>query len=283
MTARILDGKAIAQRTIEQLAARTEQLKQRGLRAPCLAVVLVGDNAASAIYVRNKKNACEKSGIKSLSYELPSSTSQEELLGLVHRLNTDAGVDGILVQLPLPANLDADAITAAIDPAKDVDGFHAYNIGRLAQKMPLLRPCTPKGMMTLLAETGENLVGKDAVVVGASNIVGRPMALELMMARCTVTVCHSATRDLAEHVRRADVVVAAVGKPEFVQGDWIKPGAIVLDVGINRLDDDRITGDVEFEVAKERASWITPVPGGVGPMTVASLMENTFVAAGYNE
>ncbi|MCB6182464.1 bifunctional methylenetetrahydrofolate dehydrogenase/methenyltetrahydrofolate cyclohydrolase FolD [Leeia sp. TBRC 13508] len=283
MTARILDGKTISQRIVAQLAERTKLLISQGKRSPTLAVVLVGDNAASAIYVRNKKNACEKAGIRSISHELPSSTTQVALLDLVNQLNTDPEVDGILVQLPLPAHIDADAVTAAIDPAKDVDGFHSYNIGRLAQKMPLLRPCTPKGMMTLLEETGEDLVGKNAVVVGASNIVGRPMALELLMARCTVTVCHSATKELAEHVKRADIVVAAVGRPQFVKGDWIKPGAIVLDVGINRLDDDRITGDVEFEVAKEKASWITPVPGGVGPMTVASLMENTFIAAGLLE
>ncbi|WP_018151670.1 bifunctional methylenetetrahydrofolate dehydrogenase/methenyltetrahydrofolate cyclohydrolase FolD [Leeia oryzae] len=283
MTARILDGKSISQRIINQLAERTKVLIAQGKRSPTLAVVLVGDNAASAIYVRNKKNACEKSGIRSISHELPASTTQTDLLTLVNKLNNDAEVDGILVQLPLPAHIDADAVTAAIDPKKDVDGFHSYNIGRLAQKMPLLRPCTPKGMMTLLEETGEDLVGKNAVVVGASNIVGRPMALELLMARCTITVCHSATKELAEHVSRADIVVAAVGRPQFVKGDWIKPGAIVLDVGINRLDDDRITGDVEYEVAKQKASWITPVPGGVGPMTVASLMENTFIAAGLLE
>ena len=281
MSARILDGKAVAARIIEQLAQQTERLTQAGKRPPALAVVLVGENPASAIYVRSKKQDCAKSGIRSISHELPASTSQEALLALVHSLNADPEVDGILVQLPLPAHIDADAITAAIDPAKDVDGFHSYNIGRLAQKMPTLRPCTPKGMMTLLAETGENLVGKDAVVVGASNIVGRPMALELLMARCTVTICHSATHDLPAKVRGADIVVAAVGRPQFVKGDWIKPGAIVLDVGINRLDDDRITGDIEYEVARERASWITPVPGGVGPMTRASLMENTFIAAGH--
>lgn len=278
MTARILDGKAVAARMVEQLAARSAAMREAGARVPCLAVVLVGDDPASAVYVRNKKLACEKAGIHSLSFELPAHTTEQEVLSLVDRLNQDATVDGILVQLPLPAHIDADLVITRILPYKDVDGFHPYNVGRLAQKQPVLRSCTPKGMMTLLAETGESLVGKDAVIIGASNIVGRPMALELLLARCTVTVCHSATKDLASKVAGADIVVAAVGKVGFVKGEWIKPGAIVLDVGINRLDNNKLVGDVEYAAAAERASWITPVPGGVGPMTIAELLSNTFLA-----
>ncbi|HGM0516211.1 TPA: bifunctional methylenetetrahydrofolate dehydrogenase/methenyltetrahydrofolate cyclohydrolase FolD, partial [Neisseria gonorrhoeae] len=227
--------------------------------------------------------ACQKCGIKSLSYELPESTSQEELLALVDRLNADSEVDGILVQLPLPKHLDSQAILERISPDKDVDGFHPYNVGRLAVKMPLMRPCTPKGVMTLLEAYGIDPKGKKAVVVGASNIVGRPQALELLLARATVTVCHSATENLADEVAAADILVVGVGIPNFVKGGWIKPGAVVIDVGINRLDDGSLCGDVEFETAKERAAMITPVPGGVGPMTIATLMENTLHAASLHD
>jgi methylenetetrahydrofolate dehydrogenase (NADP+)/methenyltetrahydrofolate cyclohydrolase len=215
----------------------------------------------------------------SFSHDLPATTSQEALLALIDRLDADPAVHGILVQLPLPKPIDPDQVTERIDPAKDVDGLHPYNIGRLVLKRPLLRPCTPYGCMTLLRDTGEDLVGKHAVVIGQSNIVGRPMALELLMARCTVTVCHSATRDLPGIARQADILVAAVGKARFVQGDWIKPGAIVIDVGVNRDADGKLCGDVDFAAAKEHASWITPVPGGVGPMTIATLLANTLRAA----
>jgi methylenetetrahydrofolate dehydrogenase (NADP+)/methenyltetrahydrofolate cyclohydrolase len=231
------------------------------------------------VYVRNKKNACEEVGIQSVSYDLPATALQQELLELVDRLNADSGVDGILVQLPLPKQLDANAILERIRPDKDVDGFHPFNLGRLAQRLPALRPCTPKGVMHLLESTGFEFHGKEAVVVGASNIVGRPMGLELLLAGCTVTTTHRFTQDLAVHVGRADVVVVGVGKPGLVKGEWIKPGAVVIDVGINRLDDGRLVGDIEFDTAAARASWITPVPGGVGPMTVACLMENTLEAA----
>ncbi|MBN2887608.1 MAG: bifunctional methylenetetrahydrofolate dehydrogenase/methenyltetrahydrofolate cyclohydrolase FolD, partial [Chromatiaceae bacterium] len=223
--------------------------------------------------------ACAEVGFYSELHELPDSTSQDELLALIDRLNADAAIDGILVQLPLPAQIDETLVTERILPTKDVDGFHPYNVGRLALRMPLLRPCTPKGVMTLLAHTGRSLEGLDAVVIGQSNIVGRPMALELLAARCTVTICHSRTRDLAEKVRGADILVAAVGRARFVPGEWIKEGAMVIDVGINRLDDGSLAGDVDFAACAERASWITPVPGGVGPMTIASLLENTLQAA----
>jgi methylenetetrahydrofolate dehydrogenase (NADP+)/methenyltetrahydrofolate cyclohydrolase len=244
-----------------------------------LAVILVGDNPASSLYVRNKRRACESAGVLDLAHHLPADTSQEALLDLIERLNADPTVDGILVQLPLPAHINPDAVIERIRPDKDVDGFHPYNIGRLLVRMPTLRPCTPYGVMQLLATTGEDLRGREAVVVGASNIVGRPMALELLMANCTVTVCHSATRDLEAHVRRAEVLVVAVGRPELVKGRWVRDGALVMDVGINRLEDGRVVGDVEFATAAERAAWITPVPGGVGPMTVATLLQNTLHAA----
>jgi methylenetetrahydrofolate dehydrogenase (NADP+)/methenyltetrahydrofolate cyclohydrolase len=240
---------------------------------------MVGGQAASRVYVRNKRRACAEVGIRDLSHDLPADTSQATLLALIERLNRDAGVQGILVQLPLPAHIDPNAVIDAIDPGKDVDGFHPYNMGRLAQRRPLLRPCTPFGVMKLLEHTGEKLAGRNAVVVGASNIVGRPMALELLLAGCTVTVCHSQTRDLAQHVRQAEVLVVAVGKPQMIAGDWIRPGAIVVDVGINRRASGELVGDVEFASARKRAGWITPVPGGVGPMTVAMLLANTLQAA----
>lgn len=278
MSAQILDGKATAADIRSQIKTQVDARLAEGKRAPVLAVVQVGDNPASAVYVRNKRKACEDSGIESRAHHLGDDTTQEQLMALVDELNADDSVDGILVQLPLPEGLDADAIIERIHPQKDVDGFHPYNIGQLALRMPVLRPCTPKGMMTLLERTGIDLAGKDAVIIGQSNIVGRPMALELLMARCTITVCHSRTKDLEEKVRNADIVVAAIGRPEYVPGSWIKQGAIVLDVGINRLDDGRLVGDVDFETAKDNAAWITPVPGGVGPMTVASLLENTLQA-----
>jgi len=250
-----------------------------GGAAPGLAVVLVGENAASQVYVRNKRRMTDAVGMRSLAFDLPGSASEAELLAVIDRLNADPAVNGILVQLPLPKQIGSERIIERIDWRKDVDGFHPYNVGRLVLRMPTLRPCTPFGCMRLLAETGQSLVGLHAVIIGQSNIVGRPMALELLMARSTVTVCHSATRDLPALVREADVVVAAIGKPRFVQGDWIKPGAIVVDVGINRGDDGKLVGDVDFDAARERAGWITPVPGGVGPMTIATLLSNTLRAA----
>ncbi|MGL4995050.1 MAG: bifunctional methylenetetrahydrofolate dehydrogenase/methenyltetrahydrofolate cyclohydrolase FolD [Deefgea sp.] len=278
MTAQILDGKAISQEIVAEVRVKVDARVASGKRAPALAVILVGSDPASQVYVGNKKRQCENAGITSFAYDLPADTSEADVLKLVAELNTRDDVDGILVQLPLPKHIDADKVIELIDPIKDVDGFHPYNIGRLVLKMPLLRPCTPRGVMTLLEKTGIDLVGKDAVVVGASNIVGRPQALELLLARATVTICHSKTKDLAEKVRGADVVVAGVGIPNFVKGEWIKEGAIVIDVGINRLENGKLCGDVEFDVAKERASWITPVPGGVGLMTVATLMQNTYDA-----
>ena len=279
MTARLLDGKALAARVTDEVRAAVTARLARGGSVPGLAVVMVGENAASQVYVRNKRRTTDAVGMRSFAFDPPASCGEPELLALIDRLNADPAVHGILVQLPLPAQIDPARVIERIDPRKDVDGFHPYNVGRLVLKMPLLRPCTPFGCMRLLAETGESLVGKHAVVVGQSNIVGRPMALELLMARCTVTICHSATRDLPHVVREGDIVVAAVGKPRMVQGDWIKPGAIVIDVGINRDPAGKLVGDVDFDAARERASWITPVPGGVGPMTIAMLLSNTLHAA----
>lgn len=275
----IIDGKAVAQRVTDEVRKDVAAFVAAGHATPGLAVVLVGENAASQVYVRNKRRTTEAVGMRSFAHDLPATTSEPELLALIDALNADPAVNGILVQLPLPKHIDAERVTERIDPKKDVDGFHPCNIGRLVLKMPVLRPCTPWGCMRLLKETGEDLVGKHAVVIGQSNIVGRPMALELLMARCTVTICHSATRDLPGLVRQADIVVAGVGKPRFVQSDWVKPGAIVIDVGINRTEDGKLVGDVDFDAAKERASWITPVPGGVGPMTIATLLANTLQAA----
>lgn len=283
MAAQLIDGKKISQQRIEAVAQAVKARQEKGLHTPCLAVVLVGDDPASAVYVRNKKLACQKSGIESRSYELPSETTQDDLLKLVDELNGDPAVDGILVQLPLPAHIDSQAVLERIMPHKDVDGFHPYNVGRLVVKMPLMRPCTPKGVMTLLEAYGIDPKGKKAVVVGASNIVGRPQALELLLSRATVTICHSATQNLADEVAAADILVVGVGIPNFVKGEWVKPGAVVIDVGINRLEDGSLCGDVEFDVAKERASMITPVPGGVGPMTIATLLENTLHAASLHD
>jgi len=279
MSAQILDGKAIAADIREQVKSRVDARLAEGQRAPGLVVVLVGENPASQVYVRNKQASCEKVGFMSELIKLPDDTRQDELLELIDQLNARDDVDGILVQLPLPEQIDENTVTERISPTKDVDGFHPYNIGRLTLRMPLLRPCTPKGVMTMLERTGMDLVGKDAVIIGQSNIVGRPMFLELLMARCTPMVCHSRTRDLEGKIRNADIVVAAVGVPKFVKGEWLKQGAIVIDVGINRLEDGSLCGDVDFDTAKEVASWITPVPGGVGPMTVATLLENTLQAA----
>ena len=283
MAAELIDGKKISQQRIEAVAQAVKARQEKGLHTPCLAVVLVGNDPASAVYVRNKKLACQKSGIESRSYELPSETTQDDLLKLVDELNGDPAVDGILVQLPLPAHINSQAVLERIEPHKDVDGFHPYNVGRLVVKMPLMRPCTPKGVMTLLEAYGIDPKGKKAVVVGASNIVGRPQALELLLSRATVTICHSATQNLADEIAAADILVVGVGIPNFVKGEWVKPGAVVIDVGINRLDDGSLCGDVEFDVAKERASMITPVPGGVGPMTIATLLENTVHAASLHD
>jgi len=279
MTAKILDGKAIAKELRLSLQQQVQARIDQKIRPPGLAVVIVGENPASQVYVRHKRNACAEVGILSKAYDLKENTSQEELLNLLDKLNEDKDIDGILVQLPLPAHIDSELVIERIAPHKDVDGFHPYNVGCLALRLPKLRSCTPKGVMTMLAKTGVELAGLDAIIIGQSNIVGRPMALELLAARCTITVCHSRTRELPAKVKNADIVVAAVGKPLFVAGDWIKPGAIVIDVGMNRLDDGRLVGDVDFDAASKNASWITPVPGGVGPMTVASLLENTLQAA----
>lgn len=279
MTAKRLDGKATAATLRDNLQKKVQSRVQQGLIAPCLAVILVGQDPASEVYVKNKRIACASTGITAKDYDLPIETPQESLLALLDKLNADDSVHGILVQLPLPEHIDSQVVLERILPQKDVDGFHPYNVGRLTLRMPLLRSCTPKGVMTLLAQTGIPLAGLDAVIIGQSNIVGRPMALELLAERCTVTICHSRTKNLADKVRAADLVVAAVGIPQFVKGDWIKVGAIVIDVGINRLDDGRLVGDVEFAEAEARASWITPVPGGVGPMTIATLLENTLQAA----
>lgn len=281
MSAQLIDGKAIAEQIKQEVAAGVQSRLDKNLRAPGLAVILVGADPASEVYVRNKTNSCKQVGFKSETIKLPKETSQEELEQLIDKFNQDDNIDGILLQLPLPDHLDSDPLLEQIRPDKDVDGFHPFNLGRLAQRLPLLRPCTPKGIITLLESTGQTIRGKDAVIVGASNIVGRPMGLELLLAGCTVTTTHRFTKNLPEKVSQADIVVVAAGKPGLVKGEWIKKGAIVIDVGINRLDCGSLVGDVEFDIAKERAGWITPVPGGVGPMTVATLMENTLYAADH--
>lgn len=277
MTANIIDGKFLAKQIRDDIANKVKQRIENGLSVPGLAVVQVGSDPASKIYVRNKQKACDDVGFASFSYDFPTSTT-EELLTLIDKLNQRDDVHGILVQLPLPDNIDKTKVLERIHPSKDVDGFHPYNIGHLLQRDPLLRPCTPYGVVKMLESTGINLSGLNATVVGASSIVGRPMALELLLLGCTTTITHSRTVDLAKHVSNADIVVAGVGIVNYVKGEWIKPGAIVIDVGINRLPDGKLAGDVEFETAVERAGWITPVPGGVGPMTVAMLMSNTLEA-----
>lgn len=279
MTARLLDGKRLAEDIINDIRRQMDERRAGNKRAPGLAVILVGDDGASAIYVRNKRLACERAGIRSLSYDLPVSTTQAELLALIDRLNADKTVDGILVQLPLPVHIQTETVIEQVRPDKDVDGFHPYNIGRLAVRLPTLRPSTPRGIMALLKVAIDDFKGMNAVVIGASNIVGRPMGLELLLAGCTVTTCHRFTRDLPQFVKSAEILVAAAGKPNLIKGEWIREGAVVIDVGIHRRDDNTLHGDVEFNVAVERAAWISPVPGGVGPMTVATLLQNTLEAA----
>lgn len=281
MSAQILDGKAIALELRESIQQEVAKQVAAGNQPPGLAVVLVGEDPASQIYVRNKKIACEKAGFNDVSMALPAETTEDELMSIIDDLNGRDDVHGIIVQSPVPEHINPEAVIERIDPKKDVDGFHPYNVGRLATRTTALAPCTPHGVMTMLAKTGIALRGLNAVVVGASNIVGVPMALELLNARATVTVCHSATKDLASKVAEADILVVGVGIAELVKGDWIKESAIVIDVGMNRLENGKLVGDVEFEVAKEKASWITPVPGGVGPMTIATLLQNTLQAA-YN-
>lgn len=281
MTAQLIDGKSVAAALKNEMRELVQQKIAAGMREPGLAVVLVGDDPASSVYVRNKEEACAQIGIRSMPYHLDAAVSEDDLINLIRQLNQDKNVDGILVQLPLPQHIDAEKVLETIDPRKDVDGFHAYNLGRLAQRRPLLRPCTPQGVMVLLDHINQVYKGKHAVVVGASNIVGRPMSLELLIAGATVTVCHRFTGDLSYYARQADILIAAVGKPGIIKGDWVKEGATVVDIGITRLPNGKLTGDVEFEPAKQRAAWITPVPGGVGPMTVAMLMRNTLSAAHF--
>jgi methylenetetrahydrofolate dehydrogenase (NADP+) / methenyltetrahydrofolate cyclohydrolase len=283
MTAQIIDGKAIAEKLLDGIKTKIDARIAAGKRAPCLAVVLVGVDPASAIYVRNKRKACEKVGIRSVAHELPASLSEAELLALIDELNNDTSVDGILVQSPLPKHIDEEKLIERISVGKDVDGFHPFNIGRLAIRQPTLRSCTPFGVIKMLQAANIDLMGLDATIIGVSNHVGRPMALELLLAGCTITSCHRHTKDLEGKVKQADLVVVAAGKAGLVKGDWIKPGAIVVDIGINRLADGTICGDVDFNIAKESASYITPVPGGVGPMTVATLMENTLLALELKE
>ncbi len=277
--AEIIDGKAVAREVREAVKNEVERLgRERGL-VPGLSVVLVGEDPASQVYVRNKGKACEKTGIRSVQHTLPEDTTQERLLGLIEELNNDPSVHGILVQLPLPPHIDEHSVIEAISPEKDVDGFHPFNVGRLVVGRPAFRPCTPAGIMRLLDSTGIDLTGKEAVVVGRSNIVGKPVAFMLLERNSTVTICHSRTEDLPSKIARADVLIGAVGRPEMIKGEWIKPGAVVVDVGINRVPERGLVGDVEFESAARRASWITPVPGGVGPMTIAMLLRNTVEAA----
>jgi methylenetetrahydrofolate dehydrogenase (NADP+) / methenyltetrahydrofolate cyclohydrolase len=283
MTAQIIDGKAIAENLLSSIKSKIDARISNGKRVPCLAVVLVGADPASAIYVRNKRKACEKVGIRSISHDLPASTSEADLFALIDSINNDSTIDGILVQSPLPHHINEDKLIERISVDKDVDGFHPYNIGRLAVRQPTLRSCTPFGVIKMLQAASIDLMGLDATIVGVSNHVGRPMALELLLAGCTITSCHRHTKNLAEKVKSADLVVVAAGKAGLIQGDWIKAGAIVVDIGINRRADGTLCGDVDFNVAKEHASYITPVPGGVGPMTVATLMENTLLALELKE
>lgn len=278
MVAKIIDGKQVAAQVRQEVKDRVAERLAQGKRAPGLAVILIGNDPASHVYVNNKRRACDEVGILSRSYDLPAETTQFELLKIVDRLNNDHTVDGILIQLPLPEHIDTSLVIERIDPGKDVDGFHPTNVGRLTLRIPGLRPCTPYGVMRLLESEGITCLGKHAVVVGASNIVGRPMALELLLVGATVTVCHRFTPNTPELIAQADIVVVAVGKPGFVKAEWLKPGAVVIDVGINRLESGSLSGDVDYEAAKDKVAWITPVPGGVGPMTVAMLMRNTLNA-----
>jgi len=279
VAAQLIDGRQLAGEIKADVRRAIAALVAHGGQRPCLAVIKVGEDPASAVYVRNKRRACEQVGVVSLAYDLPAQTAEADLLALIDELNADPRVHGILVQLPLPEHIGRTAVIERIDPAKDVDGFHPYNIGRLAQRIPLMRPCTPFGVIRLLEHIGAPFKGQNAVVVGASNIVGRPMALELLLTGATATVCHRFTADLREHVSRADILIVAAGKPGLIPGAWVRPGSTVIDVGMNRTPDGHLVGDVEFAVARERAAWITPVPGGVGPMTVAMLMHNTLQAA----
>ncbi|HMN02582.1 MULTISPECIES: bifunctional methylenetetrahydrofolate dehydrogenase/methenyltetrahydrofolate cyclohydrolase FolD [Geobacter] len=276
--ATIIDGKAIAEKIRADLAAQVKELQSRGI-TPGLATVLVGSDPASEVYVRMKGDACNKLGMHSVKITRPAETTEEELLALINELNNDPAIHGILVQLPLPPQINADRVLEAISPAKDVDGFHPYNVGRLVTGKPTFQPCTPYGVMVMLQEAGVDLAGKEVVVVGRSNIVGKPVALMCLQRNATVTICHSKTRDLPGRVRAADVVIAAVGVPEMIKGDWIREGAVVIDVGVNRVGEKKLVGDVEFAAAAERASAITPVPGGVGPMTITMLLHNTLEAA----
>jgi len=279
MSAQLIDGKAIAQEIREEVRDQIDARLAGGLRAPGLAVILIGTDPASQIYIRNKRKACEQAGIAARDFDLPADTAESEVLELIDAMNADDAIDGILVQLPLPAHISETAVIERIQPIKDVDGFHPYTVGRLSQRIPVLRPCTPHGIMTMMRRIGVDPKGRHAVVVGASNHVGRPLALELLLAGATVTICHRFTRNLEKHVGEAEILAVAVGKPRLIPGQWIKPGSVVFDVGINRLPDGTLAGDVDFAAAAERAAWITPVPGGVGPMTVATLMQNTLKAA----
>lgn len=283
MAAKIIDGKQLAQQIRSKIKTQVEQRLSQGKSAPGLTVILVGSDPASQVYVTNKRNACEEVGFISKSFDLPADTSEAQLVTLIESCNKNNAIDGILVQLPLPKHICTEKIIETIQPNKDVDGFHPYNVGRLCQRLPTLRPCTPTGIMQLLCSLNLPLKGMDAVVIGASNIVGRPMALELLLAGCTTTVCHRFTQNLEQKVRQADLLIVAVGKPGFIAGDWIKKGAIVIDVGINRLENGKLMGDVQFDEAQKNAAYITPVPGGVGPMTIASLLQNTLDAAEHKE
>ena len=282
MTANIIDGKKIAQETISEIKNSIAVNIEEGLSPPGLAVIIVGDNPASSIYVRNKRTACKEAGIKSYDHDLPKNISEKELIELIQALNTNPNIHGILVQLPLPDHINETKIIESIEPIKDVDGFHPYTIGRLMQRIPVLRPCTSIGVITMLDSIGVNPMGKHAVIVGASNLVGRPLALELLLKGATTTVCHKFTKDLESFVNQADIIAVAVGKAGIRPGHWVKNGAVVVDIGINRDKNGKVTGDVDFEVAKEKASWISPVPGGVGPMTVAMLLKNTLIASNMN-
>ena len=279
MSAQLIDGRVCANKIKKRVTEAIQKRQQQSLPTPGLDVILVGDNPASSAYVRQKQKACDAVGISSKIHKLPETTTQQTIQNVIETCNANTKVHGILLQLPLPHNIEPNRLLESIHPDKDVDGFHPYNLGRLVQRRPRLRPCTPKGIITLLEETGKDITGMNAVVVGASNIVGRPMTLELLLMKCTTTICHRFTHNLSQHVQNADLLVVATGKPGIIQSDWIKPGAIVIDVGFSRLKNGRIIGDLDFETAQHRAGWITPVPGGVGPMTVATLLENTLQAA----
>lgn len=279
MSAKLLDGKIVAALVKKEVAEQIINRQKKGLSTPGLDVILVGNNPASEVYVKHKQTDCEVVGIRSRCHRLPATSTQQDIANLIEQCNHDPQVHGILLQLPLPTQINTDDLLELIHPHKDVDGFHPYNLGRLVQRRPQLRPCTPKGIITLLEATKESIAGKHAVVVGASNIVGRPMALELLLEKCTTTVCHRFTKNLDKHIESADILISATGSPGIINSHWIKPGSIVIDVGFSRLSNGTISGDIEFETAKERASWITPVPGGVGPMTRATLLQNALMAA----